>query len=69
MPGLSAAEVRKRNATDDMREIAIEHAEDAAIRDVMDPDALARSLPAPMVFVDLETTGGNALGDRITEIG
>ncbi|VVE37422.1 Excinuclease cho [Pandoraea eparura] len=35
----------------------------------MDPDALARSLPAPMVFVDLETTGGNALDDRITEIG
>ncbi|WP_338300701.1 exonuclease domain-containing protein [Pandoraea sputorum] len=35
----------------------------------IDPDALARSLPAPMVFVDLETTGGNALEDRITEIG
>lgn len=35
----------------------------------VDPDALARSLPAPMVFVDLETTGGNALADRITEIG
>ncbi|WP_246181915.1 3'-5' exonuclease family protein [Pandoraea cepalis] len=52
-----------------MRDIVIEHADDAAIREVMDPDALARSLPAPMVFVDLETTGGNALGDRITEIG
>ncbi|ODP31829.1 3'-5' exonuclease family protein [Pandoraea sp. ISTKB] len=36
---------------------------------LIDPDALARSLPAPMVFVDLETTGGNALDDRITEIG
>ncbi|WP_084070795.1 exonuclease domain-containing protein [Pandoraea vervacti] len=36
---------------------------------MIDPDALARSLPAPMVFVDLETTGGNALEDRITEIG
>lgn len=35
----------------------------------MDPDMLARSLPAPMVFVDLETTGGNALDDRVTEIG
>ncbi|VVE41700.1 Excinuclease cho [Pandoraea cepalis] len=69
MAGLSAAEVRRRNATDDMRDIVIEHADDAAIREVMDPDALARSLPAPMVFVDLETTGGNALGDRITEIG
>ncbi|VVD80948.1 exonuclease domain-containing protein [Pandoraea anhela] len=37
--------------------------------DGIDPDTLARSLPAPMVFVDLETTGGNALEDRITEIG
>ncbi|WP_237172069.1 exonuclease domain-containing protein [Pandoraea norimbergensis] len=35
----------------------------------VDPDELARSLSAPMVFVDLETTGGNALSDRITEIG
>ncbi|AKM32548.2 ethanolamine utilization protein [Pandoraea faecigallinarum] len=39
------------------------------IPEMIDPDALARSLPAPMVFVDLETTGGNALEDRITEIG
>lgn len=37
--------------------------------ETIDPDTLARSLPAPMVFVDLETTGGNALDDRITEIG
>jgi len=37
--------------------------------DPVDPDELARSLSAPMVFVDLETTGGNALSDRITEIG
>ncbi|MFJ2993834.1 exonuclease domain-containing protein [Pandoraea sp. NPDC087047] len=37
--------------------------------EAIDPDALARALPAPMVFVDLETTGGNALNDRITEIG
>ncbi|GAB3629813.1 ethanolamine utilization protein [Pandoraea terrae] len=37
--------------------------------DTLDPDTLARALPAPIVFVDLETTGGNALSDRITEIG
>ncbi|VVE33412.1 Excinuclease cho [Pandoraea terrigena] len=52
-----------------MRDIAIENANTPIIPDEMDPDALARSLPAPMVFVDLETTGGNALDDRITEIG
>ncbi|MGC7405705.1 exonuclease domain-containing protein [Pandoraea pneumonica] len=46
-------------------------AQDESVADAtpIDPDALARSLPAPMVFVDLETTGGNALADRITEIG
>ncbi|VVE42688.1 exonuclease domain-containing protein [Pandoraea fibrosis] len=51
-----------------MPEFAVEDAHAQPIA-VMDPDALARALPAPMVFVDLETTGGNALEDRITEIG
>jgi len=46
-----------------------DHDESVADATPIDPDALARSLPAPMVFVDLETTGGNALADRITEIG
>lgn len=59
-----------------MLETVVEDADPHAlhgIRDitaeVIDPDALARSMPAPMVFVDLETTGGNALEDRVTEIG
>ena len=32
-------------------------------------DALLEALARPIVFVDLETTGGNATTDRITEIG
>jgi DNA polymerase III subunit epsilon len=32
-------------------------------------DALLAELARPIVFVDLETTGGNATDDRITEIG
>lgn len=35
----------------------------------LDPLALAASLPRPIAFVDLETTGANAQHDRITEIG
>jgi len=35
----------------------------------VDPLALAASLPRPIAFVDLETTGANAQHDRITEIG
>lgn len=34
-----------------------------------DPDALFSRLSTPIAFVDLETTGGNAMHDRITEIG
>jgi DNA polymerase-3 subunit epsilon len=52
-----------------MMEIAVESAHAKVAPEAIDPDVLARSLPAPMVFVDLETTGGNALDDRITEIG
>ncbi|APD13610.1 3'-5' exonuclease family protein [Pandoraea pulmonicola] len=52
-----------------MMEIAVESAQAKVAAEAIDPDVLARSLPAPMVFVDLETTGGNALDDRITEIG
>ncbi|WP_023871996.1 MULTISPECIES: 3'-5' exonuclease family protein [Pandoraea] len=51
-----------------MQDFAVDEANDS-FREAPDPDALARSLPAAMVFVDLETTGGNALEDRITEIG
>lgn len=50
-------------------ENAVESEPTNAAPEAVDPDALARSLPAPMVFVDLETTGGNALDDRVTEIG
>lgn len=35
----------------------------------LDAQALAERLTRPIVFVDLETTGGNATHDRITEIG
>jgi DNA polymerase-3 subunit epsilon len=34
-----------------------------------DSDFLFSQLERPLVFVDLETTGGHALNDRITEIG
>ncbi|AJZ74754.1 ethanolamine utilization protein [Pandoraea apista] len=57
------------NEVQEVPEFAVEDASAQVASEVMDPDALARSLPAPMVFVDLETTGGNALEDRITEIG
>ncbi|WP_082164636.1 exonuclease domain-containing protein, partial [Pandoraea apista] len=57
------------NEVQEVPEFAVEDASTQVASEVMDPDALARSLPAPMVFVDLETTGGNALEDRITEIG
>lgn len=51
-------------------EEALDHSGDpTASQTAPDPDRLARSVPTPMVFVDLETTGGNALVDRITEIG
>ncbi len=69
MCGLRTAGNPKVNEVHEVSEIAVEDANAQGISEVMDPDALARSLCAPMVFVDLETTGGNALNDRITEIG
>jgi DNA polymerase-3 subunit epsilon len=37
--------------------------------DAADVDTLSEQLPHDLVFVDLETTGGNAARDRITEVG
>jgi DNA polymerase-3 subunit epsilon len=37
--------------------------------DAADVDNLSEQLPQDLVFVDLETTGGNAARDRITEVG
>ena len=37
--------------------------------DAADVDGLSEQLPQDLVFVDLETTGGNAAHDRITEVG
>jgi DNA polymerase III subunit epsilon len=37
--------------------------------DAADVDGLSEQLPRDLVFVDLETTGGNAAHDRITEVG
>src|SRR3984957_8147962 len=37
--------------------------------DAADVDDLSEPLPQDLVFVDLETTGGNAARDRITEVG
>jgi DNA polymerase-3 subunit epsilon len=37
--------------------------------DAADVDGLSEQLPPDLVFVDLETTGGNAARDRITEVG
>jgi len=37
--------------------------------DAADVDGLSEQVPQDLVFVDLETTGGNAARDRITEVG